>query len=75
MRKESITARKAEISTKAAANTGWMGWIWGDTPADSQSGNDSGQTEGVLSEEEKKQLYDAIEWDEQDAASSAIDLP
>jgi len=75
MRKERITARKAEISTKAAANTGWMGWIWGDTPADSQSGNDSGQTEGVLSEEEKKQLYDAIEWDERDAASSAIDLP
>ncbi|KNZ53441.1 hypothetical protein VP01_3238g4 [Puccinia sorghi] len=48
MCKERITARKAEISTKEAANTSWKGWIWGGTPADSQSGINSGQTEGVL---------------------------
>ncbi|PLW57557.1 hypothetical protein PCANC_01138, partial [Puccinia coronata f. sp. avenae] len=75
MRTERITARKGEISTTAAANTGWMGWIWGGSPVDSQSGNDSGKADGVLSEEEKKQLYDAIEWDERDTASSTIDVP
>ncbi|KAH9459830.1 hypothetical protein Pst134EB_008053 [Puccinia striiformis f. sp. tritici] len=75
MRKERITAQKAQVSTNSTANTGWMGWIWGGGEADAQSGNDSGQADGVLSEEEKKQLYDAIEWDERDAAASAIDLP
>ncbi|KAA1100602.1 hypothetical protein PGTUg99_027292 [Puccinia graminis f. sp. tritici] len=75
MRKERITAQKGEINTNAAATTGWMGWIWGGGQANTESGHDSGQTDGVLSEEEKKQLYDAIEWDERDAASSAIDLP
>ncbi|WAR59579.1 hypothetical protein PtB15_11B219 [Puccinia triticina] len=75
MRKERITAQKGEINTSTAAKTGWMGWIWGGGQADAKDGHDSGQTDCVLSEEEKKQLYDAIKWDDRDAASSAIDLP
>lgn len=66
--------KKNEVATNTAENSGWMSWIWGANTR-TQEGEDSSQTDGVLSEEERKQLYDAIEWDEREAASSAIDLP
>lgn len=76
MRKERITAKQQELeNTKTSqASGGWLGWMWGGNQ-NSATENSDENVEGVLSEEERKQLYDAIEWDEGDTGVSNLDLP
>lgn len=84
LRKESLAAKKDEIAAggnghgandqKAAGGGGWLSWIWGGGGGQQQHGNDS----GVLNEEQRKELYDAIEWDEDASAAAltqAVDAP
>ncbi|CAD6889894.1 unnamed protein product [Tilletia caries] len=83
LRKERAAQQKDELANatdhgpaQAQANNGggWLGWMWG---GGHQSGQQSGQT-GVLNEEQRKELYDAIEWDENAsnvALTQAVDLP
>lgn len=57
----------------AAQQRGWLGWLWG-APA-----KDDEQDATALSEEQRKELYDAIEWDEHAGGASSLvqfdDLP
>ena len=62
-----------EIAKSGQAQTGWMGWIWGSSKA-ADSSADGGSTEG-LTEEQRKELYDAIDFDERAAISASVDLP
>ncbi|KAE8269165.1 hypothetical protein A4X09_0g3183 [Tilletia walkeri] len=83
LRKERAAQKKDELqhtSDHGAAHTqgqsggGWLGWIWGGGHSTGQQGNQS----GVLNEEQRKELYDAIEWDENAsnvALTQAVDLP
>ncbi|KAG0143880.1 hypothetical protein CROQUDRAFT_660682 [Cronartium quercuum f. sp. fusiforme G11] len=75
MRKERITAKQQQLeNTKSTeASSGWLGWMWGGNQS-RETENDEEKTEGVLTEEERKQLYDAIEWDE-DNTDTNLDLP
>ncbi|KAI8450966.1 hypothetical protein BY996DRAFT_6432303 [Phakopsora pachyrhizi] len=76
MRKERIiTQQHQEASLKSPASAGWLGWIWNGSQEASKDSEEARSNDGVLGEEERKQLYEAIEWDEREAASSAIDLP
>ncbi|KAK0549054.1 Vacuolar protein sorting-associated protein 13 [Tilletia horrida] len=53
---------------------GWLGWIWG---GGHSTGHQGGQS-GVLNDEQRKELYDAIEWDENasnSALTQAVDAP
>jgi len=55
-----------------APSSGWLGWIWGN------SGSNESKGETSLNTEQRKELYDAIEWDEETGASnlsSFDDLP
>ncbi len=81
LRKEREAARKSKSTAdhnngdhqaqKSTGGGGWFGWIWGG----GQSQN-SGDDDGVLNEEQRKELYDAIEWDESQTADSLeLDLP
>ena len=82
LRKEKEAAQKesAHAGTNGAADKhqsgaggggGWLGWIWG-----GGSQNKSGNEDGLLNEEQRKELYDAIEWDESNVGNSlALDLP
>ncbi|CEH13766.1 Vacuolar protein sorting-associated protein [Ceraceosorus bombacis] len=90
LRKERTNKRKEELASGnradssgstaqasgagAAAGGGWLEWIWGGGANKAGSEHDS----GVLNEEQRKELYDAIEWDESannQALTSAVDLP
>ena len=53
--------------------SGWLGWMWGGKKAPAHQNDD--QPQDLLSDEQRKELYDAIDWDErQTAATNDTDL-
>ncbi|KAJ8612730.1 hypothetical protein MRB53_037306 [Persea americana] len=63
LRKENVGVKKAP------AKQSWSSWVWGakkeeETPDDTQ-----------MSEEQRKELYSAIDWDEKKALAESVDLP
>ncbi|TGZ78721.1 hypothetical protein EX30DRAFT_322121 [Ascodesmis nigricans] len=77
LRKERAPVQKQEAPKQ---KQGWVAWVWGYTAGgDGSSGSDSanpGEGEDTaLNDEQRKELYDAIDWDEQKALTDAIDLP
>ena len=72
LRKEQAAAKQVEEDHKpAAAGGGWLGWVgWAATPVETHHDSTVG-----LSEEQRKELYQAIDWDEKEAVASAIDFP
>ncbi|MCO5580104.1 hypothetical protein L7F22_033970 [Adiantum nelumboides] len=83
LRKEKIAQRKDEIANghsnqaggSSSAGGGWLGWIWGGGGGGHAEGSNQG---GVLNDEQRKELYDAIEWDEESGSTAigqALDLP
>lgn len=76
MRKERIEhPAPAKVQSTTAKATSWIGsWVgWGGAAAADQHESDDPST--GLSEEQRKELYKAIEWDEKDAVEHAIDYP
>jgi vacuolar protein sorting-associated protein 13A/C len=66
LRKERALVQKPAEKPKAQ---GWVAWAWGSTAAEEE------KDDNVMTEEQRKELYDAIDWDEQKALKDAIDLP
>ncbi|SPO25926.1 related to VPS13 - involved in regulating membrane traffic [Ustilago trichophora] len=83
LRKESLAAKKDNLANGGNGDTnaqtaggggGWLKWIWGGGGHQEQHG----QENGMLNEEQRKELYDAIEWDEEASAAAltqAVDAP
>lgn len=76
MRKEHATARHDEVVAPAApASTGWLGWVgWGAAKPAAHEEHANGDGQPGLNEEQRKELYKAIDWDEKDAVTT-VDLP
>lgn len=76
MRKERATARYDEVVAPAPpASTGWLGWVgWGATKPTAHEQHANGDGQPGLNEEQRKELYKAIDWDEKDAVAT-VDLP
>ena len=84
LRRERLKKKKQDLehssTTQASgqnngAGGGWLGWIWGGSGGGQGQDNSNG---GMLNEEQRKELYDAIEWDEEAGSQSltqAVDLP
>ncbi|WFD25298.1 Vacuolar protein sorting-associated protein 13 [Malassezia nana] len=47
-----------------APSSGWLGWIWGN------GGSNANKDDTTLNTEQRKELYDAIQWDEETGTSS-----
>ncbi|KAL2433872.1 Intermembrane lipid transfer protein VPS13 [Exophiala dermatitidis] len=63
--------RKEDIGVKKPAQKQtWSAWIWGSKPEDIQGDDQAGMTE-----EQLKELYKAIDWDEKKAIADSVDLP
>ncbi|KHJ35601.1 putative vacuolar protein sorting-associated protein vps13 [Erysiphe necator] len=67
LKKENAVIKKTNTAKK---NQGWVSWVWG-----SKSGDEGEDPESMITEEQKKELYDAIDWDEKSALANTIDLP
>lgn len=65
--KSELKKEKAQLKPQVAKSTSWSSWIWGSNPSNKQ------QIAGEeVSEEQQKEFYEAIEWDEKEAAASAM---
>lgn len=85
-RKEQILAPKPadSVSQSNAATGGWFSYIWGSSPQPptGESGADSGdesadlvENDMKLSDDQRKALYDAIDYDDEQSIMEAVDVP
>ncbi|KAL6717664.1 Vacuolar protein sorting-associated protein 13 [Lecanora helva] len=64
-----LRKENAGIKKKPAKQT-WTQWAWGQKPQEEQKDDNTAMTE-----EQRKELYDAIDWDEKKAIADSVDLP
>ncbi|KAK6825944.1 vacuolar protein sorting-associated protein 13 [Apiospora arundinis] len=50
---------------------GWLAWAWGSKPAHPSDSTENTQ----MTEEQRQELYEAIDWDEKTALAEAVDTP
>lgn len=63
--------RKENIGVKKPADKQtWSSWVWGSKPQSEAKEEDAGLTEA-----QRKELYNAIDWDEKKAIADSVDLP
>ena len=67
LKKENVGVKKAET---AKAKQGWIAWAWGSKPQEEEE-----DPETTMSDEQRKELYNAIDWDEKTAPAESVDLP
>ena len=67
LRKENASLDKSQEAKKSQ---GWVAWMWG---TGQQQEKEEENTS--ITEQQKKELYDAIEWDEKAAITESVDLP
>lgn len=70
LRKENAEALK-NAPPKAEQQQGWMSWVWGSKPPESTDASENTQ----MTEEQRQELYEAIDWDEKAAIAEAVDSP
>lgn len=78
LRREKVRIDKENEKKKAEnAKVGWWGWLSGSAPAaPAEEGVDDDTGSIHMTEEQKKELFDAIEYDEDKAAiATAVDVP
>lgn len=78
LRKEKALLKPQKPASKE--NNTWSGWFWNKNTnaAAISTANSDGSTDNnevVMTEEQRKELYEAIEWDEKKAIIDAIDIP
>ncbi|KAK4234211.1 hypothetical protein C8A03DRAFT_38027 [Achaetomium macrosporum] len=52
---------------------GWLSWVWGAKPQQHEVKDETENTE--MTEEQRKELYEVIEWDEKAALAAEVDVP
>lgn len=76
LRKQLEDDRKKQESQQPA---GWGSWLWGSSSSGSSQGPDSGSGEsaftGPMTEEQRKELYDVLDYDEKAALAESFEAP
>lgn len=70
LKKENAEALK-NAPPKQEEQQGWISWVWGSKPAHPPDSTENTQ----ITEEQRQELYEAIDWDEKQALSEAVDAP
>ncbi|MCJ1294226.1 hypothetical protein MMC34_005783 [Xylographa carneopallida] len=68
LRKENVGVKKPE------AKQTWTSWVWGSGKKKEEESHVAEEST-ELTEQQRKELYDAIDWDEKKAIADAIDVP
>lgn len=69
LKKENAAALK---KPQEQQQTGWLSWMWGSKPEGNIQENEENTQ---MTEEQRKELYDMIDWDEKTAIAESVDLP
>ncbi|KAI0171728.1 vacuolar protein sorting-associated protein 13 [Hypoxylon sp. FL1284] len=73
LRKENAEAlKKAPPKEQQQQQQGWLSWVWGSKPAEQ---TDSAEENTQMTEEQRQELYEAIDWDEKAALAEDVDTP
>ncbi|KAI0376422.1 vacuolar protein sorting-associated protein 13 [Hypomontagnella monticulosa] len=72
LRKENAEALKKAPPKQDQQQQGWLSWVWGSKPAEP---TESAEENTQMTEEQRKELYEAIDWDEKTALAEAVDTP
>lgn len=77
LRKENAEALKNKPAHQPQKQQqGWLAWAWGSKPADEPAeGADGSEENTQMTEQQRKELYEAIEWDEKAALAAEVDVP
>ncbi|KAI0724570.1 vacuolar protein sorting-associated protein 13 [Cerioporus squamosus] len=82
LRKDMATRRKLEEERKKQQpqkQTSWSSWIWGSSASSDSSDASPSQDEsaftGEMTEEQRRQLYEALDYDEKAALAESLDTP
>jgi vacuolar protein sorting-associated protein 13A/C len=77
LRKENAQAlRNKEAEQPQKQQQGWLAWAWGSKPNDQAADGTESSTENTqMTEQQRKELYEAIEWDEKAALAAEVDVP
>lgn len=77
LRKENAEAlRNKPAQQPQKQQQGWLAWAWGSKPADEPADGADGAEENTrMTEQQRKELYEAIEWDEKTALAAEVDVP
>ncbi|EIM83408.1 uncharacterized protein STEHIDRAFT_170692 [Stereum hirsutum FP-91666 SS1] len=82
LRKDAALRRQLEDDKKkqdSQQSAGWGSWLWGSSSSDSSQGPDSGSGEnaftGPMTEEQRKELYDVLDYDEKAALAESFEAP
>ncbi|KAI9770443.1 MAG: hypothetical protein M1840_003329 [Geoglossum simile] len=67
LKKENASIKKVEESTE---KQGWVAWIWGSGKQEQKA-----EESTVMTDQQRKELYDAIDWDEKAALAAVVDMP
>ncbi|ODV90204.1 hypothetical protein CANCADRAFT_1934 [Tortispora caseinolytica NRRL Y-17796] len=81
LKQERISIKLAEPKKQPAA-TSWSSWLWGSSSTDNAAQTSADSEEGqivvgdtVITEEQRKEFYEAIEWDERKALADIEHIP
>ena len=76
LRKENAYAAEVKNSANANENAGsWTSWIWGASNTTDSAAEPSAEEEVSMTEEQRQELYEAIEWDEKQIITSEVEIP
>lgn len=70
LKKENAEALKRQPQQQQ--QQGWISWMWGSKPQENIQENEENTQ---ITEEQRKELYDAIDWDEKTALAEEVDVP
>jgi vacuolar protein sorting-associated protein 13A/C len=70
LKKENAEALKKQPQQQE--QQGWASWLWGSKP---QQKIEENEENTQITEEQRKELYDAIDWDEKTALAQDVDVP
>lgn len=74
LKKENAEALKNKPPPKPQPQQqGWLAWAWGSKPAEQEPQEEDENTQ--MTEEQRKELYEAIDWDEKAALAAEVDVP
>ncbi|TBU65089.1 vacuolar protein sorting-associated protein 13 [Dichomitus squalens] len=80
LRKDMATRRKLEEERKESQpqnSSSWSSWLWGSSSSTDSSGSSTEETAftGEMTDEQRKQLYEALDFDEKAALAESLDTP
>ncbi|KAK4225861.1 putative vacuolar protein sorting-associated protein [Podospora fimiseda] len=73
LKRENAEALKNRPPPQPQQQQGWLAWAWGSKPAQQEKQDDSENLQ--ITEEQRKELYEVIDWDEKTALAAEVDEP